>query len=263
MASAAQLSQLTYQETPYEDQEWEIVGQFTEDPVFEALEIPVVAQRATMFDPMFEDFGGRLGVNKGDAFQSAPGTSSAREKEVKEVEDPSLIKMKPEALEAMKQEAFEAGRQEALRIAVQDNASKIAGLEKNISEVIKDLGAQLGEHLRQVEKNSVELALSISQKIIHHAVDINPEYIGQIVKEALLHVGSSAIRTIKVSPQDFEFIEVVGLPKSLVELDGTWKFVADDSVRTGCVVETSSGEIDFRLDKAWERVSNNILKAVK
>jgi flagellar biosynthesis/type III secretory pathway protein FliH len=47
------------------------------------------------------------------------------------------------------------------------------------------------------------------------------------------------------------------------EYDGSWSFVQDETIRAGCVVETSSGEVDFRLDQAWERIKDNVVKVLR
>src|SRR5690606_16120529 len=118
-------------------------------------------------------------------------------------------------------------------------------------EVLKDLARQIEERITQTEKDAVALALEISKKIIDTTVEVNPEYLVHIVREALGQAGAAAIRKIRVSPQDYEFIEVVGLRRQF-ESEGSWDFEADETIRSGCIVETSGGEIDFQLDRAWE-----------
>jgi flagellar biosynthesis/type III secretory pathway protein FliH len=60
-----------------------------------------------------------------------------------------------------------------------------------------------------------------------------------------------------------EFIEVVGVKKNLRGFDGTWNFESDPTIKSGCVVESSAGEIDFQLDKAWERIQTAVVRAAR
>jgi flagellar biosynthesis/type III secretory pathway protein FliH len=119
----------------------------------------------------------------------------------------------------------------------------------------------MNQELQALEASAVKLAVEIGEKIVGHAVEINPEYITNIVRQALGKAGGAAIKTVRVSPQDLEFIQVVGVAKQLKEFDGTWAFEADDTIRAGCVVSTSAGEVDFQIDKAWERMRDAVLKS--
>ena len=38
-----------------------------------------------------------------------------------------------------------------------------------------------------------------------------------------------------------------------------WTFEPDESIHIGCVVVTAAGEVDFNLDKAWERIRKQAL----
>ena len=114
-----------------------------------------------------------------------------------------------------------------------------------------------------MERQAVELALQVARKIIEQAVEINPEYIIPIIREAITSSGSAIIRKVRISPQDMEFVEYAGLRKQLKEFDGSWDFEADESIRSGCIVETSASQIDYQLDKAWERVRDQVVKVIR
>ena len=91
---------------------------------------------------------------------------------------------------------------------------------------------------------------------------INPEYITQIVKEAVRSVGGASILRVRVSPEDMEFIKVVGLSEQLGELAKGWAFEADATIKSGCIVDSSAGEADFQLDRAWERIRAGVIKSL-
>jgi len=54
----------------------------------------------------------------------------------------------------------------------------------------------------------------------------------------------------------------MGIARMLKEYDGTWLFEADEGIKSGCVVETSAGVVDFQLDQAWERVAGNVVRVI-
>ncbi|MCB0339351.1 MAG: hypothetical protein KDD53_07090, partial [Bdellovibrionales bacterium] len=134
--------------------------------------------------------------------------------------------------------------------------------EARISEVFEDLSKQLSEKLAVIEQQAVQLAIEVSRKIVDTTVEIQPEYLIEVIREGLKHTGAATISKIRVSPQDMEFINVIGISKQFKEHDGSWSFEADDSIRSGCVIETSAGEIDYRLDEAWKRVQDSVLKVI-
>ena len=121
----------------------------------------------------------------------------------------------------------------------------------------------MNEAARKVESEAVKFSVEIAEKLVGHAVEINPEYILPIIREALSKAGTANINRVRVSPEDFEFIEVVGVRKVIQEKEGSWDFEADETIRSGCVIDTSAGEIDFRLDEAFKRIADSVVRIAK
>lgn len=260
-----QLNQESYRPTQYQDSTYEIVGEELESEDFEPLELAVVDGQLFSIDPMFADYGGvpegnvkRWHLPEGKAFVPPNANSSAAEPELEE----NSIKMSKDELERIKIEVAEATRKEALLEAEKEREKSQHAQMESFKTIISDMLTQYKELLEQFEKQSVELCMLVAKRIINHAVEINPDYITEIIRAALDQAGMSAIKKIKVSPQDLEFIEVLKVSDQFKEFDGSWQFEADETVNAGCIVETSAGEIDFDLDAAWERVKNEVLKVV-
>ena len=114
-----------------------------------------------------------------------------------------------------------------------------------------------------IERHAVELAVDMARNIIEGAVEINPEYIIPIIREAIQMAGGATIERVRVSPEDMEFIEVIGVAKRLKEHDGSWNFEADPEIKSGCVVDTSAGQVDYQLDQAWARARDEVLKLTR
>ena len=258
----ASLSQAQYKETPYEDQSWEIVGTIEEHNEFVPMTINVLPRHMVMTDPMFRDFGGMSSAALHQRMH-LPGHIAQDGKAAQADPDAGKVKIFPQELKALKRQSYDEGQRAGAARGEEESAAKLQAMQKSIQGVLQDLAQQLSQNLRSVEKNALDLALAVAEKMIGYAVEINPEYIGQLVHEALTHAGSAVVKRVRVSPQDMEFIEVVGIPKRLLEVDGGWRFEKDASIRAGCVVETSAGEIDFRIDQAWERLKDSVMKAAR
>lgn len=260
------LSQESYRETPYEDSAWEIVGEFDGEQEFAPLEFQVLTSEQIVTDPMFADYGGlpqsdsvRRWHLPGELAYKAPHAEAKAEEEVVD----TSIRIEPEELERRLAEAEARGRQSGYEEAVAQNLERLKMLEERFAVVLEDISKQREQDFTVLEVQAVELAMAVARKIVAHAVEINPEYIIEIVREALTHAGGAKVRKVRVSPEDMEFINVIGLEKRMREYDGSWQFEKDETIKSGCIVETSAGEIEYDLDRAWERVRDNVVKVIR
>lgn len=262
---SSDLNQLSYKPTEYADSTYEVVGTYEEEYHFLPLEMPVLDESIPV-DGMFADYGGGGTVSEDKTRWHLPKNVAYKsEAKRKEEEKATIVKRTPltdKEIEQIKEAAYAEGRESSLAEAATMATEKMAVLEGKMTEIFTDLEKQLNEHIVQVQKQTVQLALAISSRIVSSAVEVNPEYIEQIVAEALAHAGSAQVSKVRVSTQDLEFIDVIGVRKKIKQFDGSWEFEADPAIKAGCVVETSAGEIDFDLDKAWERIRDNVVKVI-
>lgn len=259
-AAAANRTQGSYRETPYSDQEWEVIGERSPHRDFLPMEVQTLGGQKMTVDPMFPDYGGHYGTQDIPRPYLQPGEIVKKKTQEEEDAEKGIIRVyEAEMLQAIA-DAEERGRLEATERLVEENEKKMKNVEQRLLGVFSDYQTQLSETMEILEHRAVELSVSIAEKIIGYAVEINPEYIIPLIREALKLVGSAHVGKIRVSPQDMEFIEVLGVQKAVREF-AEFKFEADESVRSGCVVETSAGEIDYQLDKAFERVRDEVVKA--
>jgi flagellar assembly protein FliH len=213
---------------------------------------------------MFSDFGGRIG-SAGSRRHGVTDTSTYSptkrltdedlDQEVESRVQARLAQLEQQ-IAASHAQGFEEGRVAAMSEVDQQQRE----IENRYRTVLQDISNQLNESIGAIEQQSLNLALQISEKLVGTVVEVNPEYILGIIKEALKLSGASAVKSIKVSPQDLEFLSLLELPKEFKEFDGSWRFEADDSIRAGCVVQMAGGEVDYRLDKAWERIKDQVVK---
>lgn len=257
------LSQTSYRETPYEPAQWELIGTLDENPTFEPLSVEVVSEFAVTTDPMFQDFGGIPTEKLAKRWHNANSANwEGEKKEAEEVPVIPTVTLTVEEFEAKLLEVRNAAIQEMEEKFKEEHSAYQAEIGTQIETVFQDLQNQLNLEYQECEKKSVQLAVDISNKIIAHGVEVNPEYIIPIIREALDLAGAATIHKVKVSPQDMEFLDVVGFAEKLKKSDSKWFFEADPTIKAGCIVDTSAGQIDYDLDKAWERVKDNVVKAV-
>jgi flagellar assembly protein FliH len=177
---------------------------------------------------------------------------------------PSAIDSRQQELEA----ALAAARQEGYACGVAETRQEVdalrAELQQSVGVLIEDLKVQAHELVQEHERKAVELALQVARRMLGSVVETQREYVISVIREAMRSVGSATIETIRISPRDFEFLVTQGAGEQLEEGGNTKHvFTSDETVKSGCVIVTSSGEIDFDLDAAWSRLHAKVAEGPK
>lgn len=263
-SETAEMSQATYAETTYEDASWEIIGAVSDTHEFEPMAIETLGESTLPVDPMFADYGGISTVEGSKRWHLPEGLRHTPTEGAKtHAEEASRIALEESELNQKLQEAYTNGMQEGKQAAELELKNRQLEVEQRINAVLKDLIGQFRQEVSRVEREAVSLSLSIAEKIVGHAVEVNPEYIVVLVKECLALAGGTVVKRVRISPQDMEFIEVLGITKSLIDSDAEWEFEADPTIKSGCIIETSSGSIDVQLEEAWARIKESVLRAIR
>lgn len=264
-ASSEEKNSVTYEETAYQDASYPIVGEPPKYVSFTPMTLSVMKGDRSVVDSMFRDYGGIDQESKEVRWHLPEGLRHVETsvKESKDESDQKELEDNQKLMQELREQAYEEGRQSALAESKAQLDEHSKQINARMSELLRDMTKQLQERIAIIEKKSVQVSLDIANKLVPQAVEVNPEYITTIIREALGLSGAAIIKQIRVSPEDKEFIDVVGLHKSLKEFDGTWEFVADETIRAGCVVDTSAGEVDYDLSKAWERIKDSVMKVLR
>jgi len=129
--------------------------------------------------------------------------------------------------------------------------------------IIEDVRSQASETCRDNERQAVELAFQIAKKLLGSVVADHRDYIHEVISEALKAVGNTEITSIRVSPQDYQFLASPAGASDGSHTERTWKLESDDSIGAGCIVVTPAGDIDFDLEKSWARMREKVSRGPK
>ena len=163
------------------------------------------------------------------------------------------------------QKGFEEGRAqgqaEGETAGFERGTEKIEPLISSIKEALIQLNGIRKETYQQIEKEVVELALAIAQKVICREVATDKETVVCVAKEALAKVDDPGKITIKMNPADLDFInetkyQLANLTADVhnVTLEG------EEGIQSGgCIIATELGEIDARIEKQLEAVKESFL----
>lgn len=164
--------------------------------------------------------------------------------------------------EMIKQAAYEQGIAEARASAEAETTERIAAELANLREAfaasIEKVSGLSGEIIARAEHDLVELALSIAKKIVLRETSIDREIVVDLVRVSLgkLHNRSSA--EVRLNPVDLAYIAD---KRQHLGFRGSLELTEDASITPGgCLVHTSTGDIDARIESQFDEIAEGLLK---
>lgn len=160
-----------------------------------------------------------------------------------------------------KEQGFEAGHSEGLQAGqaegvtagqeyIQQNVQHLMALANQFAQPLELMNAQ-------VEKQLVDMVLSIAREVVHVEVATNPQVILDTIKESVeaLPILGHAI-TLKFHPEDVAIIQVA---YGQEQLDiRNWTLVPEPALNRGDVqIEAGESSVNYRMD---ERVRSAMQK---
>jgi flagellar assembly protein FliH len=150
-----------------------------------------------------------------------------------------------------------------------------AGVEKNrelqraefncavgaLDELMKGFDRVKKDVLEKAEGQILDLAFSITEKIIHQEVLTNRNVIQGVLREAISNILDRDGIKVRLNPQDYTYMMEMK-HNFLQGLDGVKNMVfeEDPSIkRGGALLETSFGEVDARLNQQFSEIKTALL----
>lgn len=197
-----------------------------------------------------------FGAPSGNVYRERPVYDGPSPEELVEQAQAEIARMREEAeaeIEALKQQAYEQaleeGRQEGYAAGM-ERAEKEARKAAAETEALRqELQQQYEQAVKELEPLLVDELTAIYDHVFRAGLKYNKEIIFHLLQTALSGVDSGKELTIRVSPDDYQFmLDRKGelqerVPGSVIEL------VPDATYQAGdCIIETGSGVFDCSLD---------------
>ena len=163
----------------------------------------------------------------------------------------------PHDCSELQQQAFEQGR---LKGIDEGRAQCQAEVDEQLARAIR-LANQIGRArvaaLEEQDRDIVDVALAISQKIILREVETDKELIVRQVRQILGLLLNKNLVTLKVHPQDLHALEPLHEALRAEFLDGDHLMIEghEDMQLGGCLVEQAGLQLDARLQQQLETVA--------
>lgn len=191
----------------------------------------------------------------GDAQQWLPPNMGERKEKSGTSMRASGSMLTAEQLETLQKEAyqegFELGRKEGLeaghREALESGRKEVAGVVQGVERLMTTLETPLKELDEQVERELVDLVISMVRQLVRREIKMEPSHIIGIVRESLsiLPVSSRNIR-LHLHPEDARLVREI---YDMGEKEQGWSVVEDPVLaRGGCRVVTETSQIDATLE---------------
>ena len=162
-------------------------------------------------------------------------------------------------MEALEQEAFAKGYAEGERAGNAAAAERAEVLIERLSGTIDDIAALRASMLHKTERDVVRMALAIAQRVVHRALDVDPELLLAMARVAIDRLGDGIAATIHLHPDDHRAMMAVRARRPEV-VPSAVALQPDLTVaRGGCVVRSEFGVIDLGLDTQIGELSRALL----
>ncbi|WP_066259151.1 FliH/SctL family protein [Neobacillus drentensis] len=166
-----------------------------------------------------------------------------------------------EELEDIKQQGFLSGFEQGKQEAESEYTSKIQLAQELLTKAYKEKKDIINES----EPFVIDLAVQIASKIIQKELETKPEVLIEMIKQNLVYSNERSMISICVSPEDYTFVQ--NQRNQLLEtLEGQIevKILPEHSIeKGGCVIRTSYGSIDARIDVQLKEIKQALLKTLQ
>ncbi|MDF2668700.1 MAG: flagellar biosynthesis protein [Paenibacillus sp.] len=165
-------------------------------------------------------------------------------------------------VEQAKQNGHETGYQKGYSEAqksIQDQYEQLIVSAKSIIEHGTILKQQM---IQEAEPFLIELSCSIAEKVIGRQLSLEPEWVIASIRKVLQRKREQGVISLCVSPSQFAFVQDFREELQLsLDSQAELQVLPDPSVgEFGCVVRSSFGSIDARVDTQLEEIKAALLQ---
>lgn len=166
-------------------------------------------------------------------------------------EDPAV----QEAYEASRRQGYDdgfeqgraEGRAEGLAQARKEAEAERERQSAKVAETLEAVSQAFAAWREEAERRLGLVAMRVARRALGDEVEAGRTAVASILREALAAAEGSEVLRVRVSPEDAERLSAEPSVNGLA-------VVADPAVATGCVVETSWGELDAQCGTFLDRI---------
>jgi flagellar assembly protein FliH len=205
-------------------------------------------------------------VNKGGKAISRPGRHGIGKTpgitdEMGMYDDLNAIKdIYAKKIQIAEREALEKGLAQGIMEGRELQKQETLQSTQALGALIHDLSELKKKILETAEEQILQLALAVSEKVIHMETQTNREVVQHVLRAAMKNIVDRENMKIRLHPHDFQYMMEIK-PDFLRNLDGVKNIVFEEDasiVRGGAIIETMFGEVDARLDHQYNQIKSSL-----
>jgi flagellar assembly protein FliH len=165
-----------------------------------------------------------------------------------------------EIFESVRQEAYAKGMQEGFAVGMAKAKEVTQRDKQRLSAMVTAFGDALTSADERIEENILELALDIAKAMLKTKLNVNPEVVLPIVRDAIHYLPYiQKPARIFVHHEDAKILrEQLGDELS----EQVWQIQEDNNIeRGGCLVETGANQIDATNATRWKRIGDALAQS--
>jgi len=188
----------------------------------------------------------------------------AEAKKKAENEAQAIIDQAQRQVEDIKQQGFQKGLQDGTLQAEKEVQQKYEELFSQevakVKDIVTAVEASYQEIIKESEDKIVKLSLDIAKKILKEECKKKSSVVLNMVREGLSRIVERTAVKIRLNPQQLPGMEKNRnkLLKEFGNVEGIELISDSGVVPGGCVVETSSGSIDLRINRQFGEIERNL-----
>lgn len=186
------------------------------------------------------------------------GVSETEKKETEAKVDALAVEKVKAVQEEAYKEAYEIGLEEGRQKAFEETKASLEERIESLDQLIKKITFLKKDLVSFNESHLLKAVASVAGKIALKEIQEQNDSVIDVIRSVMDNSQSDERVKIKISEQDFEFLESVKdeLSKKIENFE-TIKFEVDSQITSGgCIVEGNYGVIDAtveqRVEKAWQ-----------
>jgi flagellar assembly protein FliH len=154
-------------------------------------------------------------------------------------------------IEKAKKDAYAKGYKEGIREGAEKEKGKLFQAAEALANSMRELDRIKRHILEGNEEKILNLVFSVSEKIISQEISINRDVVYSVLRSAIKQILDKEGIKVRLNPEDYRTVMEMNLGINNGFDDIRDMTIVDDGSirRGGVIIETSSGEVDARLDQ--------------
>jgi len=160
-----------------------------------------------------------------------------------------------------RQQGYAQGFSEGVKEGSETQKNEVVTVMNTLQGLMKEVGSFKEKTLEASEKQLLNLCFSIAEMVIHQEVSTEKSVILSVLKAAFRNIVDRENIKVRLNPRDFQYM--IEMKSAFINsMDGVRNvfFEEDGSIsHGGAVIETSSGEVDARINEQLKEIKGGLM----